>query len=438
MSSGAAAGAAAVLGGIGPDARARLLATLTRRFGDLDLAEDSLQDAFAQALDTWPESGVPDSPEAWLTTTAKRKALDVIRRDATAARKLAELHIEQGGGTPDAAPDTVLTTGATVTDDQLALVFACAHPALKPRDRVALTLRFVGGLSTEDVAHLLLIPVPTMQQRIVRAKKKISTLGIRFTVPQPEDLPERLAAVLRVIYLIFTDGSARRTGEQHVRDDLTDEAVRLARVVHGLLGRRPECSAEVTGLLALLVLTQARRSSRVDDQGRPVPLKDQDRGRWDADLIAEGIALAETAAGTEGAGTYAVQAAIAAVHAEARTYEETDWEQIAVLYGMLLRFESGPVVRLAAAVATGRALGPERGLAALDALVAGNADSPDGADGEVLQGFRPFHLARAVTLEELGRPEDADTEYRRALELPGNEGEDAFLTETLAGLDAPD
>ncbi|MGO1705899.1 MAG: RNA polymerase sigma factor [Candidatus Corynebacterium faecigallinarum] len=429
----------AALDGIGQDGRARLLATLIRRFGDLDLAEDSLQDAFAQALRTWPDSGVPDSPEAWLTTTAKRKALDVIRRDANLARKLAELHIEQGiepgGGSPDAvqgaAPDTVLTTGAAVTDDQLALVFACAHPALRPRDRVALTLRFVGGLSTEDVAHLLLVSVPTMQQRIVRAKKRINTLGIRFTVPGPEDLPERLAVVLRVIYLLFTDGSARRTGEPHVREDLTDEAVRLARLVHGLLEGRPECSAEVNGLLALLVLSQARRSTRVDDQGRPVPLKEQDRSRWDTALISEGLGLAETAAGTEGAGTYAIQAAIAAVHAEAPTFEETDWEQIAVLYRMLERYESGPVVRLAAAVATGRALGPERGLAALDALVG------DGDDAELLQRFRPFHIARAVTLGELGRVDEANAEYRRALELPGNQSEDAALTGMLPNPDIP-
>jgi RNA polymerase sigma-70 factor (ECF subfamily) len=446
----------AALAGVGQDGRARLLATLARRFGDLDLAEDSLQDAFAQAMRTWPTSGVPDSPEAWLTTTAKRKALDVIRRDGTMARKLAELHVEQETTTGSTTPEVggLVSSGTQVVDDQLAMIFACAHPALRPVDRVSLTLRFVGGLSTEDVAHVLLVPVPTMQQRIVRAKKRIRTLGVRFVVPRDDELAERVSVVLRVVYLLFTDGSARRTGPDHVRDDLTDEAVRLARLLHRLLGGRPECAAEVTGLLALMVLTQARRSTRVDDKGRPVPLKDQDRRRWDSALIREGLQLAETAAGTEGAGTYAVQAAIAAVHAEAPSIEETDWEQIAVLYGMLERYEPGPVVRLAAAIATGRALGPHRGLAALDALfgvddgvgTVGTADSADTvgaadtvgtADSSVLLSFRPFHIARAVTLEELGRAEEADGGYRRALELPGNESEDSVLTDMLLNLEIP-
>lgn len=393
------------------DTRARLIATLTRRFGDIDLAEDSLHEAVLQAVRTWPETGEPDNQVAWLTTVARRKALDVIRREDVLARKIAELHVEQ---------DRPVETDP-VGDDRLAMLFACSHPALKPPDRVAMTLRFATGLDTRDVADLLLLPVPTLQQRIVRAKKRIRTLGISFALPDGEALAGRLDSVLKVIYLIFTDGFARSVGDAHVRDDLTTEALRLARLVHRL---EPE-SAETTGLLALLLLTEARRPARLTADGYPVALEHQDRTRWNAKLTDEGLVLAERAAGMPGARSYAVQAAVAAVHAEAARFDDTDWRQIAVLYRMLGRYESGPAVRLATVVAVGRAEGPQRGSELLDFL------EKQSGDGE-FDSYRPFHVARAVTYRELGDRRRAAAAYRRALELPGNDAEDSFLTDMLS------
>lgn len=402
------------------------MATVARWFGDLDLAEDVVQDALAQALHTWPETGVPDSPEAWLKTTAKRKALDTVRRESVLAQKLARLRIEEERTpTPrefaDPAEHASEPGAAPVADDLLGLFFACAHPTLTAPDRVALTLRFVAGLTTGEVAHALLVPVSAMQQRIVRAKKRIRTLGIPFGVPRAEDLPERLAGVQRVIYLMFAEGFARSAGTAHLREDLTAEAIRLARVLHGLMPENPEA----TGLLSLLLLTDARRPARTDDDGRPVPLATQDRTRWDRVLTAEGIALAERAARAAQPGPYAIQAAIAAVHAESPGFDETDWAQIAVLYELLDRHEPGPVVSLGRAVALGRVQGPASGLRHLDTL----------AEDPALIRFRPFHIARAVTLEELGDQKAAADSYRRALELPGNRAEDDFLAATLAGLE---
>lgn len=394
--------------------RTRLLATLARRFGDLDLAEDTLQDAMIQALKTWPETGVPRSPEAWLTTTAKRKALDTVRREAVLARKLAELQIESER-TADSSAAGVVAAGG-LGDERLAMFFACAHPVLRPEDRIAMTLRFCAGLTTAEVAHALLLPTATVQQRIVRAKKRIRALGVRFAEPAPTDLPQRLGCVLRVIYLLSSEGFARSTGADHIRDDLTAEAVDLARTVQRLAP-----GAETTGLLALLLLTESRRPARTDPAGRPVPLAEQDRTRWTRALIDEGTALAESAAAGAGASSYAIQAAIAAVHAEAATAERTDWPQIAVLYRMLAAHEPGPVVSLGAAVARGRADGPAAGLTALDAL----------AGDPVLARYRPFHIARAITRTELGDDAGAARDYRRALELPGNEAEDHFLADAL-------
>lgn len=411
---------------VGRDSRARVLAVLARRFGDLDLAEDALQEALAQALETWSGSGVPASPEAWLTTTGKRKALDRIRRENVLAQKLVRMHAEEGRAPVPIAfrdpGDRIAGDDADVVpDERLGMFFACSHPVLRPADRVAMTLRFVAGLDTPEVANALLVPVATMQQRIVRAKKRIRTLGVPFSAPRPEDLSERLAGVERVIMLLYAEGYARSTGDVHIRDDLTAEAVRLARVLHDLM---PE-EADVTGLLALLVLTEARRPARMSVDGSPVPLADQDRQRWDRELIAEGTRLAEVAAGMNGAGTYAIQAAIAAVHAEAASFAETDWAQIVVLYRLLERHEPGPMVRLGHAVAVGRAVGLDEGLRRLDAL----------ADDPVLVRLRSFHVARAVTLEELGDPSAAADAYRRALELPGNDAEADHLAASLAGLD---
>lgn len=405
---------------LGRDGVTRLLAVLARRFGDLDLAEDALQEAMAEALKAWPRDGVPRVPEAWLTTTAKRKALDAVRRDGVLAQKLATLRIqEERSPVPEMLQDPAesAVSASSVPDDRLGLYFACAHPALKPEDRVAMTLRFVAGLATPEVAHALLVPIPTMQQRITRAKKRIRTTGIPFDVPRAEDLPERLAGVLRVVYLLYAEGFARSSGDVHVRDDLTAEAIRLARLL-----RRLMASAEVTGLLALLLLTEARRPARMSADGRPVPLADQDRRLWDPRFIEEGIGLAESAAAGTGAGSYAIQAAIAALHAEADSFEATDWPQIAVLYGMLERLEPSPLVRLARTVALGRALGLEEGLRRLDAL----------ADDPTLDRLRAFHVARGVTLSELRRHAEAADAYRHALTLPGNQAEDDYLLETLA------
>ncbi|GAB3621614.1 RNA polymerase sigma factor [Glutamicibacter endophyticus] len=419
-----------VLAGIDRDSRARILATLARRFGDLDLAEDATQDAFAQAITSWPHTGVPESPEAWLKTAAKRKALDVVRRESVLAQKLARLRIEQERApAPDRLGDPADATAVqAVPDERLALFFACAHPAMSIEDRVALTLRFVAGLTTAEVAHALLVPVTTMQQRIVRAKKRIRTLGVPLEVPPREQLPARLAEVQRVVYLLYAEGFARSAGEAHVRDDLTTEAIRLARVLRALVGGEAcvqAASSELTGLLALLLLTEARRPARVNgSEGQPVPLAAQDRQLWNREFIVEGLALAEAAAEAPGAGPYAIQAAIAAVHAEAESFAQTDWKQIAVLYGLLEAHEPGPVVRLGRAVALGRAHGPAVGRRLLDAL----------AGDPALARFRPFHIARAVTLEELADYSGAAAAYRLALAIPGNEAEDGYLAAALDGI----
>ena len=322
---------------------------------------------------------------------------------------------------PSGTGSAAATSGSTVPDDRLGLYFACTHPVLSPEDRIAMTLRFVAGLATPEVAHALLVPVPTMQQRITRAKKRIRTLGIPLDVPRAEDLAERLGGVLRVVYLLYAEGFARSSGEVHIRDDLTTEAIQLARLLRRLMP-----STEVTGLLALLLLTEARRPARTDAEGRPVPLADQDRRLWDTSLIAEGIELAESAASGTGAGSYAIQASIAALHAEALSFETTDWPQIAVLYGMLERIEPSPLVRLARTVALGRAVGLEEGLRRLDAL----------AEDSTVARLRAFHIARGVTLNELGCHAEAADAYRHALTLPGNQAEDDYLLETLALLNA--
>lgn len=422
---------------LGAAGRSRVLASLARRFGDLGLAEDAFHDALVEALDRWPSSGVPRAPEAWLRTVAARKALDTVRRDTVLAQKLARLHIEgeraplpthardpQDAPIHDASPlMSAHRDQLSPMDDRLVLLYTCAHPALREEDRVALLLRHIAGLTSADVAHALLLPVSTLQQRLVRAKRRIDTLGITFTPPDPDEVPARTAGVLRVISLLFAEGSARSSGEPHVRDDLTGEAISLARTLHSLLPQ----SAETIGLLALLLLTEARRPARTDARGLPVPLVEQDRSRWDAALLAEGLSLAEVAAGSHGAGTYAVQAAIAAVHAEALTARETDWAQIAVLYRLLDALDPGPVVRVGRAVALGRVHGPAIGIRLLDSL----------ADDPALTRFRPFHIARALTLEEAGDPVRAAAAYRAALSLPGNSAEDVFLSTALATLESP-
>ncbi|SMX83116.1 RNA polymerase, sigma subunit, ECF family [Brevibacterium aurantiacum] len=408
---------AQVLHTIGVEDRGRLLAGLATRFHNLDLAEDVLQEAMVRALETWTRRGVPQNPQAWLMTAAKNRALDIIRSDAVKARRLAALRIESEVDEGDhrahsADLDEELST-ANIPDERLGLFFTCSHPTLKEREKIALILRFLAGLSTAEVAAVFLVDTTTMQQRIVRAKKRITTTGIPFGRPTADQLRERLPGVLRVVYLIFTQGFVPTTGTTHSRTDLQQEAITLARLLVRLLPQE----TEARGLLSLLLLTGSRAGARTDPAGLPVPLAEQDRGLWDSRLIAEGLSLAQTAAGEPEAGPYTVQATIAALHAEAVTCSETDWNQILVLYGILSRLEPGPVVALNRAVAVGKAKGPEDGLNALEELAA----DPGLAD------YRPFHIAHALTLREVGKPEQAERAFRSALDCPGNDAESDYI-----------
>lgn len=419
MSSADPPGAAQVLASIDREDLARLHAALAHRFGDLELAEDVVQDAMVAAMDTWPRTGVPEVPLAWLMTAAKRKAIDVLRRDRVLAQKVARLRIEENAVEPPA--DGPALASDRIPDDRLGLIAACCHPALRQEERIVLTLRFVAGLTTQEVATAFLVPVATMQQRIVRAKRRIRRTGIPFEAPAADELPFRLSAVLRVVYIVYTEGYSRTSGDRHISTDLTAEAVRLARTLVRLVP-----VAETAGLLALLLLTEARRVARVDARGTPIPLPRQDRSRWDHDLVSEGLALAQRAAGTPGAGSYAIQAAIAAVHTEAPSYPQTDWEQILVLYDMLLRIEPGPVIALNRAVVAGKVLGPEEALRQLDAM----------AEEPALVRHRPYAIARAITLTELGRIEEARLAYGSALALEGNSAEQSFIEQEIMRLPA--
>lgn len=399
------------LAGIRREEHSRLLAALVSRFGDLDLAEDAAQDALTAALESWPRTGVPDTPLAWLMTTATRKAIDRLRREKALTERLARLHVEQDRRPPP-SPSASPADPDEIPDDRLELFFACCHPTLRPEEQVALTLRYLAGLSTVDLAQAFLVSVPTMQQRLVRAKKRMRVTRIPVRVPDARELPARLPAVLAVIYLIYSEGYAATEGARHLRAELTSEAIRLARIVYRLLPGAPE----VVGLLALMVLTEARAPARIDRDGMPVPLSDQNRSRWDTLLIDEGLVMAsEAAAG--GPGPYTVQAAIAAVHAEAPDFDSTDWAQIVVLYDILLTLSPGPVPRVGRAVALGRRDGPAAGLAQLDAL----------ASDPALQAYHPFHEARAVTLELLGRAGDARRAWGSAHDLSRNAVERAYL-----------
>lgn len=417
-----------VLARVHREEHSRLLATLVRRFGDLDLAEDAASEAMESALRTWPERGVPESPLAWLTTAATRAALDRVRRDATAARRLAVLRVREGTPTaPSAEAQALAGRGlagqglagaADLPDERLAMLMGCCHPAIAPADRIALMLRFVGSLSTAEVAQALLLPVPTVQARITRAKKRIAGTGIPLRVPtDPEERERRMPLVLRAISLVFTEGYAATSGDAPIRRELTTEAIRLARITERLSAP----AAEPAGLLALLLLTDARSLAREDGEGVPIPLEEQDRSLWDRALIAEGLALAERAAAAPGAGRYAIQAAIAAVHAEAERFEDTDWSQIVVLYELLLARGEDPVVRMNRAIAVGRAREPQEGLDLLEAL----ADEPG------LARHAPFHAALALFKERVGRPELARADWRRALELSENASERRFLERRL-------
>jgi RNA polymerase sigma-70 factor (ECF subfamily) len=393
--------------------RGRLLAALAARFGDLDLAEEVAQEAIEAALTRWPVDGVPTAPLAWLLTTARRKAVDRIRRDQSYARRLAVLAAETDRV---ASPPTGGAAGE-LPDERLTLVFTCCHPALPLEAQVALTLRFVAGMSTAEVAAAFLVPVPTMQQRILRAKRKIVQARIPFRVPEGEELRARLRAALTVVYLVFTEGYASTSGDELVRAELTDEAIRLARILHGCL---PD-EHEVTGLLALLLLTDARRPARTDPDGLPVSLEDQDRRRWDTGKIDEGRALLTHALAAPAVGPYAVQAAIAALHDEAPDAAATDWPQIIALYDLLLALTPSPLVRLNRAVAVAMRDGPAAGLALMDEI----REAPE------LRGYHHLTAARADLLRRLGRHADAAQAYREALQLVGNQPDRAYLARRL-------
>ena len=398
---------------------ARVLGALMRRFGNLDLAEDAFQDACLAAVETWPRDGVPRNPGAWLTTVAGNAALDRIRRESHRLPKEVESSGLRDPSQEPASPgadleyDLALLDDGPLTDDQLRLVFMCCHPALASETQVALTLRTVGGLTTPEIARAYLVPDATMAQRLVRAKRKIVGAGIPFRLPEQDELPDRTAAVLHVVYLIFNEGYTATGTDSVVRPDLCLEAVRLATLLQRLLPN----DAEVLGLRALLLLQDARRPARVDADGRLVPLDEQDRTRWNADQIAAGVALVERALSIGPVGPYQLQAAIAALHAEAGSAESTDWAQIVELYRVLDQIAPGPMVTLNAAVATAMLDGPTVGLSMLDAL---------GASGQ-LAGHHRLAATRAQLLEREGRVAEALAAYDEALALVGNNPERDYL-----------
>ncbi len=393
----------------------RILATLIRLLGDFDAAEEALQEAFATALEQWPAAGPPANPVPWLVSTARHKAIDRLRRRAFLARKQEEIarHLELS------APLSADEEEAPVPEDRLRLIFTCCHPALATEAQVALTLRTLGGLSTEEIAHAFLVSAPTMAQRLVRAKGKIRDARIPYEVPSTDALAERLQAVMAVVYLVFNEGYTASFGARLVRHDLCDQAIRLGRMLVELL----PAHAEPQGLLALMLLHDARRASRLDGSGDIVLLEEQDRTRWDRAQIEEGAALVEAAlrAGGRPPGPYALQAAIAAVHAQAPTAAATDWREIAALYRVLARVHPTPVVELNRAVAVAMSGAMERGLALVDAL---------DRRGE-LAGYHLLPTAKAELLRRLGRHAEAAESYGRALALVGNEAERRHLEKRL-------
>jgi len=392
----------------------RIVATLIGLFGDFDLAEESAQEAFTAALDQWPVSGVPDFPRAWIIQAARNKAIDRIRRRERLSEKL-EAHV--AAGLIPRVEEPVYATDE-IPDERLRLIFTCCHPALAPEAQVALTLRTLCGLETDEIARAFLLPTPTMAQRLVRAKRKIRDAGIPYSVPGTKDMAERLDAVLTVIYLIFNEGYSATRGEALIRNDLCAEAIRLGRLVRALMAPHPP--REATALVALMLLHDARRDARLDEQGDLVVLEEQDRSRWHREQIAEALPLvAEALQG--GPGPFALQASIAALHCQAARAENTDWPQIARLYDLLERVSPSPIVSLNRAVAIAMVEGPKKGIALIDVL-ARNGD---------LGGYYLLHAARADLLRRSGSYEQAAKSYSRALELVTNESERRYLKRRL-------
>lgn len=393
----------------------RVFATLIRLLGDFDLAEEALHDAFRAALEQWPRDGVPANPRAWLVSAGRFKAIDTMRRRSRFNASLAALAEQLNADTDDAA-----SQGAeSVEDDRLRLIFTCCHPALPPDAQVALTLREVCGLTTEEIAHAFLTPPPTLAQRIVRAKAKIRDARIPYQVPSRDELPDRLDMVLHVIYLVFNEGYSASSGGSLTRGDLSGEAIRLGRLLMELL---PE--PEVAGLLALMLLHESRRTARTSPEGDLILLENQDRARWNREQISEGTMLVERALSSRGFGAYTLQAAIAAVHAEAPTTAATDWAQIVGLYDTLMHVDPSPVIELNRAVAVAMRDGPQEGLALIDAIL---------ARGD-LTGYHLAHAARAELCRRSGGTAEARSSYERALALARQEPERRFLERRLADL----